>query len=126
MWFFFFFKQKTAYEIYQCDWSSDVCSSDLKNAREAAVSSGLTPRLKGSAGKIHSGRITKHGPKSIRRATYIACKSVIKFSPKHRLFFQSVKERRGGKKALVALSRKLVALAWTLWSNKSYYVEVKI
>ena len=28
--FFFFFKQKTAYEIYQCDWSSDVCSSDLK------------------------------------------------------------------------------------------------
>src|ERR1044072_9673440 len=28
---FFFFKQKTAYEIYQCDWSSDVCSSDLKS-----------------------------------------------------------------------------------------------
>ena len=27
--FVFFFKQKTAYEIYQCDWSSDVCSSDL-------------------------------------------------------------------------------------------------
>src|ERR1044072_383201 len=26
---FFFFKQKTAYEIYQCDGSSDVCSSDL-------------------------------------------------------------------------------------------------
>ena len=28
---FFFFKQKTAYEIYQCDWSSDVCSSDLRS-----------------------------------------------------------------------------------------------
>src|SRR5213596_1784633 len=27
--FFFFFKQKTAYEIRPCDWSSDVCSSDL-------------------------------------------------------------------------------------------------
>src|SRR6056300_1200577 len=26
---FFFFKQKTAYEISECDWSSDVCSSDL-------------------------------------------------------------------------------------------------
>src|SRR6188508_2060601 len=26
---FFFFKQKTAYELAQCDWSSDVCSSDL-------------------------------------------------------------------------------------------------
>ena len=27
--FVFFFKQKTAYEIKECDWSSDVCSSDL-------------------------------------------------------------------------------------------------
>jgi len=26
---FFFFKQKTAYEITYGDWSSDVCSSDL-------------------------------------------------------------------------------------------------
>src|SRR3546814_7170772 len=28
--FFFFFKQKTAYELRISDWSSDVCSSDLK------------------------------------------------------------------------------------------------
>ena len=28
----FFFKQKTAYEIGTGDWSSDVCSSDLKFA----------------------------------------------------------------------------------------------
>src|SRR3546814_4401970 len=27
--FFFFFKQKTAYELRISDWSSDVCSSDL-------------------------------------------------------------------------------------------------
>src|ERR1044071_235367 len=29
LWFFFFFTQKTAYEISTRDWSSDVCSSDL-------------------------------------------------------------------------------------------------
>src|SRR3546814_10441598 len=28
-WFFFLFKQKTAYEMRISDWSSDVCSSDL-------------------------------------------------------------------------------------------------
>src|SRR3546814_7901234 len=28
--FFFFFKQKTAYEVRISDWSSDVCSSDLE------------------------------------------------------------------------------------------------
>src|SRR3546814_3255407 len=27
--YFFFFKQKTAYEMRISDWSSDVCSSDL-------------------------------------------------------------------------------------------------
>src|SRR3546814_17802949 len=30
---FFFFKQKTAYEMRISDWSSDVCSSDLATAR---------------------------------------------------------------------------------------------
>src|SRR3546814_8605886 len=29
---FFFFKQKTAYEMRISDWSSDVCSSDLRLA----------------------------------------------------------------------------------------------
>src|SRR3546814_8978224 len=28
---FFFFKQKTAYEMRISDWSSDVCSSDLRS-----------------------------------------------------------------------------------------------
>src|SRR3546814_14327622 len=31
---FFFFKQKTAYEMRISDWSSDVCSSDLDADRE--------------------------------------------------------------------------------------------
>src|SRR3546814_4263325 len=31
--FFFFFKQKTAYEMRISDWSSDVCSSDLPRHR---------------------------------------------------------------------------------------------
>src|SRR3546814_16130441 len=38
---FFFFKQKTAYEMRISDWSSDVCSSDL------ARSGGLVDRLIG-------------------------------------------------------------------------------
>src|SRR3546814_1036314 len=35
---FFFFKQKTAYELRISDWSSDVCSSDLPGgAAHAAI-----------------------------------------------------------------------------------------
>src|SRR3546814_3435765 len=33
---FFFFKQKTAYEMRISDWSSDVCSSDLDDAQRDA------------------------------------------------------------------------------------------
>src|SRR3546814_1350005 len=41
--FFFFFKQKTAYEMRISDWSSDVCSSDLvtfNRDSQAAVATG--------------------------------------------------------------------------------------
>src|SRR5216110_705645 len=51
--FFFFFKQKTAYEISSRDWSSDVCSSDLMLLQpmvENCLKHGLAPKLGG--GKI--------------------------------------------------------------------------
>src|SRR3546814_11695106 len=36
---FFFFKQKTAYEMRISDWSSDVCSSDLSESFSGAARS---------------------------------------------------------------------------------------
>src|SRR3546814_2133113 len=47
---FFFFKQKTAYELRISDWSSDVCSSDLTVTRSAedapaAVVQGFAPEV---------------------------------------------------------------------------------
>src|SRR3546814_7515877 len=38
---FFFFKQKTAYEMRISDWSSDVCSSDLLGSGESFMIAGL-------------------------------------------------------------------------------------
>src|SRR3546814_7118627 len=37
---FFFFKQKTAYEMRISDWSSDVCSSDLRAGHHRPEASG--------------------------------------------------------------------------------------
>src|SRR3546814_16478412 len=37
---FFFFKQKTAYEMRISDWSSDVCSSDLRDRAAVDVELG--------------------------------------------------------------------------------------
>src|SRR3546814_3863716 len=41
--FFFFFKQKTAYEMRISDWSSDVCSSDLAPAPQDASQPDAAP-----------------------------------------------------------------------------------
>src|SRR3546814_4053472 len=38
---FFFFKQKTAYEMRISDWSSDVCSSDLPSGSLLLVPVGI-------------------------------------------------------------------------------------
>src|SRR3546814_8631352 len=43
MCFFFFFKQKTAYEMRISDWSSDVCSSDLDEVISGFARTAATP-----------------------------------------------------------------------------------
>src|SRR6184192_4603878 len=44
---FFFFKQKTAYEMSIGDWSSDVCSSDLRTGTASALSDAAYQPSKG-------------------------------------------------------------------------------
>src|SRR3546814_7274642 len=44
--FVFFFKQKTAYEMRISDWSSDVCSSDLRSSIPAVVPPGQAGSLR--------------------------------------------------------------------------------
>ena len=61
---FFFFKQKTAYEIKECDWSSDVCSSDLKPDEWVQVPSDTIPGtggipIPGKPGQV--GGVKKYG-----------------------------------------------------------------
>src|SRR3546814_6175182 len=69
---FFFFKQKTAYEMRISDWSSDVCSSDLvavgtaaATARGAAEHRGVSRRLARTAGRRQSTACTTGDRKSV-------------------------------------------------------------
>src|SRR3546814_1944347 len=48
---FFFFKQKTAYEMRISDWSSDVCSSDLRSKQ------GFVRLIPGELAPMEFGRI---------------------------------------------------------------------
>src|SRR3546814_18502563 len=54
---FFFFKQKTAYDMRISDWSSDVCSSDLRAVRNPLRDGGspVSVGVGGSTGSYGSG-----------------------------------------------------------------------
>src|SRR3546814_1317412 len=57
--FIFFFKQKTAYEMRISDWSSDVCSSDL---RAGATHRSVVPAAMRAASRPTSRRRPAPGP----------------------------------------------------------------
>src|SRR3546814_5793841 len=60
---FFFFKQKTAYEMRISDWSSDVCSSDLASPRRPCAELGQDPVSgpRGLRSRPGSGRARRNG-----------------------------------------------------------------
>src|SRR3546814_2371939 len=70
--FFFFFKQKTAYEMRISDWSSDVCSSDLprimclialtERAQQKGRVGGAQPPL-GADQRAHDPRLAQRPPR---------------------------------------------------------------
>src|SRR3546814_234116 len=62
---FFFFKQKTAYEMRISDWSSDVCSSDLLSRHRRHYPQGqLSPQLPASL--VHRRRAARASSWAIR------------------------------------------------------------
>src|SRR3546814_10961157 len=74
---FFFFKQKTAYEMRISDWSSDVCSSDLSAIRApvvagSALSSGHFAALSHLGSYQAKAERTHMAPVDARRETGIA------------------------------------------------------
>src|SRR3546814_4661939 len=73
MFVFFFFKQKTAYEMRISDWSSDVCSSDLALRRSRQVlDAAQCIALRITTAARSGGQIDRHAPRRARVARRIA------------------------------------------------------
>src|SRR3546814_2834165 len=53
--FFFFFKQKTAYEMRISDWSSDVCSSDLRAVKVPGLANIWVPPIRNRIDMLATG-----------------------------------------------------------------------
>src|SRR3546814_9516461 len=59
---FFFFKQKTAYELRISDWSSDVCSSDLSGRPRASPQGAVAASGNHGASGGCGGRLDRRFP----------------------------------------------------------------
>src|SRR3546814_6951547 len=74
---FFFFKQKTAYEMRISDWSSDVCSSDLPATTSATSSSPPSTPCRSCA----SSRRARSEERRVGKECVSTCRS--RWSPYH-------------------------------------------
>ena len=85
---------------------------------------GLSPAVYESAGKTAHGHITKRGSKYLRTILIEAAQSIARGKPnrlKH--FFSRIQSRKGYKKAIVALARKVLSIVHHLLANHEKYVE---
>ena len=97
---------------------------DFRSAKQLAAYIGIVPRVSNSNDTVCHGRITKNGSK-IARTALVQCALIAKrYSPFLNAFHESVKSRRGGAKANIALARKFLDIVYkTLKNNWSALVK---
>ena len=92
--------------------------NDFRSAKHLAAYIGIVPRVSNSNDTVCHGRITKNGSK-IARTALVQCALIAKrYSPYLNAFHESVKSRRGGAKANIALARKFLDIVYKTLKNK--------
>ena len=90
---------------------------DFRSSKQLAAYIGIVPRVSNSNDTVCHGRITKNGSK-IARTTLVQCALIAKrYSPYLHAFHESVKSRRGGAKANIALARKFLDIVYRTLKN---------
>ena len=100
----------------------------FKSGRHFSANLGLVPKEHSSGGKQQLGGITKRGNRYIRRLLIQGAWSVLRYAAQShdRLsqWAQTVTERRGKHKAVVAIANKLARILWSMLVNKTQYKTV--
>ena len=94
------------------------------SAKRVASYVGLTPRVRGSAGRVRAGHITKEGNRLLRWVLVLAATQAIRRPGPLRSWFHAVKKRRGKKVARVALARRLAEIVFHVWQQECDYFTV--
>ena len=99
--------------------------SRFRRADQLAAYVGLTPSQFSSADKIRMGRITRAGKNTVRSALVESCWHLIRKDKAMRKKYEQIKARAGGKRAIVAVSRKLLlCIRRLLLDNRPYTYDL--
>lgn len=105
-----------------------LCIEDptrFARSRDVGPYLGLVPVVRSSSTEERRGRITKAGDGGVRRLLVQAAQSMLRSKRESALkrFALRIEERRGRKKAVVALARKLAVVMHRVWVSGEDYVR---
>jgi len=104
---------------------ASVDATQFANARQLAAWIGLTPRQYTTGGVVRLGRITKRGDKYLRMCLIHGARAVIANlrdkQDRTSVWIRALIERRGYKRAIVALAARNARLIWTLMMKQEDY-----
>jgi len=91
------------------------------DSKQAAAYLGLVPSLYQSGDVCYTGHITKAGDPVLRSILIQCARASIKSDKRLKEFYLRIKHKRGEKKAIIAVARKIVVYAyWILKKNVTY------
>lgn len=94
----------------------------VQNARQLSSYAGLDVVHSESGAKSKKPRISKHGNKYLRLAMYMPAICALQHNEHLKDFYHRVKQHRSSKKiGVIAVARKLLVLAYSLWKNDEYF-----
>ncbi len=100
--------------------------SYFENERQLFSYTGLTPSEHSSGGHIRKGRISRQGKTIIRRILVLAAWKAIQQDSQLRAVYDRISMRAGGKKAIIAVARRLIGHIRACFRKKCFYrAEVK-
>ncbi len=105
----------------------DIVVSELgdvqrfRSAKRVSAYAGLAPGQRESAGKSHELGITKEGSRLLRWALVEAAWRLVRKSQRWSRIFEQIRERRGKKKAVVAVARRLLGVMVALLRTGQRY-----
>jgi transposase len=95
----------------------------FRSAKQVVAYAGLAPGRRESAGKVRDLGITKRGSPLLRWVLVEAAWQAVRRSPHWRGIYAALRRRRGGRRAIVAVARRLLGVLVALLRSGAEYEE---